>query len=184
MSEIVVSQVKSTNDSVDLKNLSLACGVILTLINDDMEGAKEIVKQIRELEPQMRDYNMSAITDVLVTNTYNHVTDTHLYYLEEFSDYPDIQQLHRVAMCRKMFDMDIPSRKQFIAENAKDDVIFTGHQTDYFFCSMLIRLALSAEDYASIEKIQGMLDQHYTTTFAEEQAQKAALEAAANSTGG
>lgn len=172
----------SSNDSVDLKNLSLACSVVLTLINDDLEGAKEVVKQIRELEPQMRDYNMSAITDVLVTNTYDHVTDTHLYYLEEFSDYPDIQQLRRIAMCRKMFDKDTDTRKAFIAEYATDEKIFTGHQTDYFFCSMLIRLALSAKDWDSIKTIRGFLDTHYDTTLAEEQAQKATLQEAASTT--
>ena len=57
-----------------------------------------------------------------------------------------------------MFNAPVEERIEFVHSLLDEDKIFTGHQTDFFFCSLLIRLSLSAQDFDAIDIIQEFLN--------------------------
>ena len=84
------------NDLIDVRVLSISSELCVCAKHDDIERAKTLLEELRTLEPQMREYNFETISDNLMMNTYEYVTDSHMYTLENLGDkYPDKQRLVR-----------------------------------------------------------------------------------------
>lgn len=107
---------------------------------------------------------LGCISDVLTANTYDHVSEVHFYLLRNIADLPDRQALERVALAKRMFDASSEDRGTFLEERVTSEQMFTGHATDFLFCSILIRLALADRNYEMVEKIQSLLAGHGAPT--------------------
>ena len=106
----------------------------------------------------MREYNFETISDNLMMNTYEYVTDTHMYILDNLGDkYPDKQRLIRCIKAKYTFNRSEEERRAFVKEYTIAEQMFAGFQADYYFCSMLIRMCLMDEDFDMISNIQNLL---------------------------
>lgn len=139
----------------DLKALAYTAMVARTILEDNLTLAKTLVQEINA--QQFEGPALAAISDVLVANTFTHISDVHYYFLQHLDPLPDRQQLLRVAQAKRMFDEPPEVRTAWVRASANEETMLTGHGTDGLFCSILIRLAMAAQDFETVDKIHGIL---------------------------
>lgn len=150
-------EVRCSMTKKDIQALGDAAAVAGAIQSDNMTLAKTLAQRINAA--CYTQLQLGSISDVLVANTYDHVSEVHFYLLQNIENLPDRQALERVARAKYMFDAEEAERNQFIEASLKPEVMFTGHATDYLFCSILIRLALAGKNFDAIDRIQQMLSQ-------------------------
>lgn len=143
---------------LDIQALSDAAQVARAIKTNSMTLAKALVEKIKSAGYTQEQ--LACIGDVLVTNTFMHITEVHDYFLTHLEELPDRQALWRVARAKRMFDEDTETRAAFLQEMVTEEKMFTGHATDFFFASLLIRLAMADENYDTVVRIQELLDEH------------------------
>lgn len=128
--------------------------------SNNMEEAIALTEEINA--QNFTSLELASISDSLVVNTYSHVTEVHYYFLKNIKNLPDSQALIRVAQAKRTFNLTPAERRSFLEEVVNSDIMITGHTTDFYFCSMLIRLCLSVQAFDLIDEIQKILKESKT----------------------
>ena len=147
-----------TNQDLDV--LVYVTRIANVIKSNDMEEAITLTNEINE-----KNYNsveLGSISDSLIVTTYDHVTETHYYFLKNIKNLPDNQALIRVAEAKRAFNIGPKERRTFLESAINDEMMITGHATDFYFCSILIRLCLSVRAFDLIDQIQEILKSNKT----------------------
>lgn len=145
-----------TNNEIDV--LVYITKVANVIEADDIDAAIALTNEINEKKFSQKD--LAGISDSLVVNTYSHITEVHFYFLENIKDLPDSQALMRVARAKRAFNLEPEERRAFLDEIVNEETMMTNHTTDFYFCSMLIRLCLSVRAFDLIDEIQDILNRN------------------------
>ena len=145
-----------TNNELEI--LTYITKIINAAQSDDAELVKSIVEEIND-----KDYGQSdlgTIEDAIFEDMHNQCSQLHLYCLENINNLPDQAASIRIGHALVALNLDPESKRKFLENEVCEDRILSGHKTDFYFCSILIRLCLSIQAFDLISMIQEILNKN------------------------
>lgn len=142
-----------TSNELDI--LTYITRIINSVSNDDIAAASKIVEEINEKNYDMVE--LGSIGDAIYEDMHNKCTETHLYFLKNINNLPDRDSAIRIANALVAFNFNKNDARNFLESVIDENYIMSGHKTDFYYCSILIRLCLSIQAFDLIDTIQDML---------------------------
>lgn len=145
-----------TNNELEL--LTYITKIINAAQSDDVELIETLVKEINDKIYDQSD--LGAIEDAIFEDMHNNCSKLHLYCLENINNLPDQAASIRIGHALMAFDFNPEEKRKFLDNEVCEDRILSGHKTDFYFCSILIRLCLSIQAFDLISMIQEILNKN------------------------
>lgn len=145
-----------TNNEIEI--LNYITKIIKAAQDNDVKAAEMIVKEINEKE--YSEDNLGEIGDIIFDDAHNQCNEVHLYCLENINNLPDKEASIRIARALMAFGFSKEDKRKYLDSVVNKDYAMSGHKTDFYFCSILIRLCLSIQAFDLISMIQEILNKN------------------------